>query len=418
MPPDAPLTRPYFSRPTLEQSYYDLHDPQYLTLPTMPYPLSAELDYIYQGTHATVRGVVQSARRETGQGVVLNPLLVAPAISVRVSPPAGVVPLSATTLPLNVTVHSSAKGPAEGTVALKLPEGWNAQPATGSFRTTRDNEDVTLHFDVDPHVVQAKPYSITATATCNGKQYTEGFTTIGYPGIRPYPLYTAAGYRATGVDVKTAPGLRVAYVMGTGDDVPQSLENIGIHVSQLSADDLATADLSGYDAIVLGIRTYAARPELRTFNGRLLAYVKSGGVVVTQYQTPEFDRNYGPYPLSVPGDAEKVVEESAKVTILKPEDPALTFPNRIGPQDFDGWVEERGHGFLRSYDPTHYTALTEVHDAGQDPQTGGLVYAHYGKGYYVYLAYAFFREMPEGVPGSFRIMANLLSLGKNPQLPH
>ena len=138
---------------------------------------------------------------------------------------------------------------------------------------------------------------------------------------------------------------------------------------------------------------------------------------ISQYQTAEYDRNYGPYPLSVPSDAEKVVEENAAVTITKPNDPLLQWPNKITPADFDGWVEERGHGFLRSYDP-HYTALTEVHDHGQDPQTGGLVYARYGSGYYVYTAFAFFRQLPEGVPGSYRLLANLLSLGKNPDLAH
>lgn len=417
VPDDAPVTAPYFSRPTLEQSYYDIHDNRYLTLPTVPYPLSASMTYSYNGVSVTAQQVVQTARRETGSGIVLNPLLVAPAISVRVSPPAGITPLTAKTLPLDVTVHSSVKGPAEGTVALKLPKGWVCDPAEATFSTTRDNEDVRLHFTVDPRGVQPKQYILSAVATHNGKQYTQGFTTIGWPGIRPYPLYAPAAYKTTGVDVKTAPGLRIGYVMGTGDDVPESLENLGIHVSLLSALDLANADLSGYDAIVLGIRTYAARPELRVLNNRLLDYVKQGGVVISQYQTAEYDRGYAPYPLSVPGDAEKVVEETAKVTLLKPEDPLFTWPNRIGAADFDGWVEERGHGFARNFDP-HYTALTEMHDAGQDPQTGGLVYAPYGKGYYVYMAYAFFRQMPEGVPGSYRIMANLLSLGKNPGLSH
>ncbi|WP_419805466.1 PIG-L family deacetylase [Terriglobus sp.] len=417
VPQDAPLTEPYFSRPSLEQSYYDIHNSRDLTLPTMPYPLTATMVYTYSGVAVSTQSVVQTARRETGLGIVLNPLLVAPAISVRVSPPAGIMPLSATTLPLDVTVHSSVKGPASGTVALKLPAGWAAQPATAPFSTTRDNEDVHLHFTVDPRGVQAKQYIISAVATANGKQYTQGFYTIGWPGIRPYPLYAPAAYKTTGVDVKTAPSLRVAYVMGTGDDVPRSLQNLGIHVTELSAGDLAGADLSGYDAIVLGIRTYAARPELRVLNNRLLDYVHNGGVVISQYQTAEYDRNYGPYPLSVPGDAEKVVEETGEVKITKPDDPVFNWPNKITLADFNGWVEERGHGFLRSYD-SHYVAPTEMHDAGQDPQTGGLVYAQYGKGYYVYLAFAFFREMPEGVPGSYRIMADLLSIGKNPNLPH
>ncbi len=417
IPADAPLTAPYFSRPSLEQSYYDLQTPADLTLPTMPYPLSASVSYTYMGTQNTLTDVVQTARREIGQGIVVNPLLIAPAISVRLAPRSGVVPLTAKTLPLDVTIHSSVKGPAQGNVTLVLPPGWTASPASATFLTSRDNEDKPLHFEVTPHGLEPKTYTITAAATCNGQTYTQGFASIGYPGIRPYPQYLPASDRLTGVDVSVLPGPRVAYIMGTGDEVPQALLDLGIHVTELSPANVATADLDGYDTIILGIRTYAARPELRTFNNRLLDFVKNGGVVITEYQTAEYDRNYGPYPISVPGDAEKVVEESSPVTLLKPDDPVLNYPNHITTADFDGWVEERGHGFPRSFDP-RYIALTETHDKGQDPQTGGLVYAPYGHGYYVYLAYAFFRQMPEGVPGSYRIMANLLSLRKNPNLSH
>jgi hypothetical protein len=205
--------------------------------------------------------------------------------------------------------------------------------------------------------------------------------------------------------------------MGTGEDVPQSLRDIGVRVTLLTPTDVAQSDLSAYDCIILGIRTYAARPELRTYNQRLIDYVNKGGVVVSEYQSPEYQSDYAPYPVTIDRAVEKVVEEDAKVTILKPQDPALTWPNKIIPADFDNWVEERGHGFPSSYD-SHYTELTEVHDVGQDPQKGGILYARSGKGYYVYLAYAFFREMPEGVPGSFRIMANLISMAKNPGLEH
>ena len=417
VPADAPLTAPYFSRSTLEQSYYDLQTSADLTLPTAPYPLSAQVSYTWQGTQNTLTAVVQTAHRETGQGIVVNPLLIAPTISVRLAPRAGIVPLTSRTLPLDVTVHSSVKGPAQGNLTLELPEGWTASPASATFQTSRDNEDKPLHFEVTPHGLQPKTYTVTAAATYNGQTYTQGFTTIGYPGIRPYPQYLPASDRLTGVDVAVSPGPRVAYIMGTGDDVPQALLDLGIHVTELTPSNVATADLGTYDTVILGIRTYAARPELRTFNNRLLDYVKNGGVVIAEYQTPEYDRNYGPYPISVPGDAEKVVEENSPVTLLKPDDPVLNYPNHITSADFDNWVEERGHGFPRTFDP-RYIALTETHDKGQDPQTGGLVYAPYGHGYYVYLAYAFFRQMPEGVPGSFRIMANLLSLRKNPGLSH
>lgn len=418
VPANAAPTQPYFSRPTVEQSYYDIHDSRFLTLPQEPYPLAAQVTYTFGGTHATLARVVQTTHRYNGLGTMGEPLLIAPAISVQVSPPSGILPLNATMLPLQVTVHSSVKGKTEGTLKLDLPSGWTSTPASANFHTQRDNEDVVLRFQVSTPGLQAKTYRIRAVADVAGKQYAEGFTTIGYPGVRPYPRYEPAAATVTGVDVKVAPGLRVGYVMGSGDDVPDALREIGVNATLLSDAELRNGDLSSYDYIVLGVRTYTARPVLRTANNRLLDYVRSGGVVITQYQSAEFDHDYGPYPLSVPGDqGHTVVEEDAKVTILKPADPLLTWPNKIGPADFDNWVEERGHGFPKSFDP-HYTAPTSVHDAGQDPQTGGLIYTQFGRGYYVYLAYAFFREMPEGVPGSFRIMANLLSIDKNPGLSH
>ena len=415
VPRTAELTKPYFSRPNLEQSYYDIKDPRYLNLPSRPYPLLATATVTYSDVAIKLSGVVQTVHRVNGEGPVLEPLLVAPAISIDVSPIAGIVPLTNASLELHVALHSSVKGPAKGTVRLDLPAGWKSSPEVADFATMREGEDQNLSFKVTPEHVQPKPYTITAVAEFNGEKFTQGFETVGYPGLRPYPHYRPATYKTTGVDVKTAPNLNIGYVMGTGDDVATSLEDIGIHPTMLSAGEIASADLSHYDAIILGIRAYAARPELKTFNNRLLDYVKNGGTVVVQYQTQEYDHNYGPYPLTLSGDPEKVVEEDNKVSILVPNDPVLNWPNKITAGDFDNWVEERGHGFMRQWD-SHYVALTEMHDAGQDPQKGGLLYARYGKGAYVYMSYAFFRQMPDGVPGSFRIMANLLSMAKNPGL--
>ncbi len=414
VPSSPEITKPYFSRPSLEQSYYNLDDPRYLGLPTTPYPLSAELHYKYKGVEATTAGVVQTIHRYVGPGPLPEPLLVAPAISVTVAPHAGVVPVTNASLHLQVMVHSSVKGPAKGTVHLDLPKGWHSKPESVPFSVASDGDEEAISFDVMPEAVKTQPYTITAVAEYAGQQYKQGFVTTGYPGIRPYPSYREASYRTTGVDLKIAPGLKVAYVNGTGDEVASSLQDLGINVTFLSPQDITTGDLSSYDAIVLGIRSYAARAELKTANNRLLEYVKNGGTMIVQYQTPEYDHNYGPYPLSISGDPEKVVEEDNKVT-LAANDPVLSWPNKITTADFDGWVEERGHGFARTWDPK-YASPTEMHDVDQDPQKGGLLYASYGKGTYVYLSFAFFREMPDGVPGSFRIMANLLSIGKNPEL--
>jgi len=415
VPRDAELTKPYFSRPNLEQSFYDIDDLRFLNLPNRPYPLLAEATVAYHGVNINLSGVVQTIHRINGEGPVLEPLLVAPAISLTVSPLAGIVPLMSTTFELHVTLHSSVKGPAKGQVHLDLPKGWTSTPAVADFATAREGEDQNLIFRVQPESVQPKPYTITAVAEYNGEKYTQGFETVGYTGLRPYPYYRPATYRTSGVDVKIAPNLKIGYIMGTGDDVATSFENLGIHPTFLSAQDIATGDLSQFDAIVLGIRAYAARPELKTFNHRLLDYAKAGGTVIVQYQTQEYDHNYGPYPFALSGDPEKVVEEDSKVRFLAPRDPVFNWPNKITEADFDNWVEERGHGFMHTWDP-RYIALTEMHDVDQDPQKGGLLYTRYGKGAYVYMAYAFFRQMPDGVPGSFRIMANLLSMAKNPSL--
>jgi hypothetical protein len=227
-------------------------------------------------------------------------------------------------------------------------------------------------------------------------------------------LYKAATHKTSGVDVKVAPGLRLGYVTGSGDDVPASLEHLGVKVSFLASADIASGDLSKYDAILLGVRTYAAREDLKTYNNRILDYVKNGGVVIVQYNTPEFDHNFGPYPYTMTSNPEEVTDEASKVEILDPSNPVFQWPNKISEKDFSGWVEERGSKWMKSWDP-QYEALLETHDEGQAPQKGGFLYAKYGKGLYIYNAYAFYRQLPEGVPGAYRIFANVISLPKNPQ---
>lgn len=413
VPANAVYTRPYFTRPNTEQAYYDIKDPKSLNLPTTPYPLTADLEAVYQGEPISLSQVVQTITRETGAGLVLQPLIVGPAISVTMTPKAGIVPLTGTTFNLKVNVHNNVKGDAKGTLKLDVPQGWTTKPAQANFSLAKDGEEQHVSFLVTPGKLEAKPYNITAVAEYNGQKYTEGYDMTGYRGLRPYPVYDAASFRAHGVDVKVAKGLKVGYVTGTGDEVPESLQDLGIQVQFLSPQDIASGDLSQYDCIVLGVRAYAARPDLITYNGRMLQYVQNGGVVFVQYNSAQYDHNYGPYPYTLTNDPEKVVDETAKVAILDPGNPLMTWPNKITSTDFDGWVEERGHSFMRTWD-ANYQALTEVHDPDQDPQKGGLLYAKYGKGVYIYAAYALYRQLPEGVPGAFRLFANVLSLAHNP----
>jgi len=210
------------------------------------------------------------------------------------------------------------------------------------------------------------------------------------------------------VDVKLTPGLRIGYIMGTGDLVPDAIEALGDLPHVLTPAELTSGDLSGWNVLVIGIRAYSARPELAAAQPRLDAFVRNGGTLIVQYQTGNFP---APLRLSMGRTAERVVDEAAPVKLLEPTNPLLITPNAITTADFDGWVEERGHSFLDSWDKG-YTPLTETADPGQDPQRGGLLVAHPGKGTYIYVSYALYRQLPELVPGAYRILANLLSAGK------
>lgn len=414
VPEDAALTRPYFSRPNEEQPYYDLNDSRYRNQSYPPYPLFATARVTYQGTEVVMRKLVQTHTRIEGIGLIDNPLIVGPAISLSVSPAAGAIPLEAKSFDFSCTLHSNVKGPAKGTIRLHLPEGWTASPEEYPFTFAEDGENETISFQVTPRSVKTQSYQIKATAQLNGKTYEEGYHLAGYPGVRPYPYYRPATYTLAGVNVKIAPNMRIGFLPGTGDDVPRALQDLGLPVQVLSSADLETGNLSGFDAIVLGVRAYAVRPDLRAANSRLLNYVKNGGTLIVQYNVQNFDRNYGPYPFSVGSNPEKVVDEFSAVRFPNPDDPALSWPNKITASDFAGWQEERGHGFMKNWDP-QYKSLVETHDPEQDPQAGGLLLARYGKGFYVYDAFALYRQLPAGVPGAYRILANLVSLSKNPE---
>jgi LmbE family N-acetylglucosaminyl deacetylase len=420
IPDSAQATRPYFTRPNEQQHYYDLLDERYVTQPLPPYPVTAWVEFNYGGAVVRAGQSVQTVTRQNGFGTVLNPLIVVPAVSVRIAPKAGITRLDSKSFAVSALIHTEVESGAKGTIHLELPPGWRSEPAVAPFEMQRAGQEQNIAFQVFPNQLEQKTYSVTAVAEFNGRQYREGYTTVGYPGLRPYNLYALATYRTAGVDCKIAPGLHVGYVTGTGDDVPQSLASIGVKTDFVSLDDLVLGDLQKFDTIVLGVRAYAARPELTTHNQRLLDYVKNGGVLIVQYNTTgQADRDFvlGPYPYRLPSGsgAAGVMDETSPIAFLDPKSPVLTWPNQIGQQDFTGWFEERGHGFLSSFDK-HYEAPLETHDPEQDPQKGGLVYTRYGRGVYVYVAFALYRQLPEGVPGAYRLFANLLSLPRNPAM--
>jgi LmbE family N-acetylglucosaminyl deacetylase len=410
---NAESTAPFFTRPNTEQPFYDIANPQWRERSFAPYPLDAWAEFTFDGLPIRLGEVVQTLQRVAGPGGFYEPLVVTPAIGVSVAPQARILPLDGSALPVRVTVHTQAA--ADGTVTLKLPNGWRCDPAQAEFHRKAAGDSDPILFSVTPAAAQTGAYSIQAVAQSTGHTYLSGWHSVGYPGLRPYNQYAPATLQTRKIDVKLAPGLRIGYVMGPGDLVPEALEGMSIVPHLLSSADLISGDLSAWNVIVIGIRAYAVRPELAKVQPRLEEWVRNGGTLVVQYQSSTFP---APLPLSMGGNRlpERVVDEQSPVKLLDPSNAMLNFPNKITPADFDDWVEERGHSFLDSWDPG-YTALTETADPGQDPQRGGLIITHPGKGTYIYVAYALYRQLPELVPGSYRILANLLSAGKVTSAP-
>jgi LmbE family N-acetylglucosaminyl deacetylase len=404
---NAEPTAPFFTRPSIEQPYYDVARPEWRERSFAPYPLAAWAELAFDGVPIRLGQVVQTLARVPGPGGIYEPLVVTPAIGVRIAPEARILPLDGSALPVRVTVHTEAA--AEGTLKLRLPAGWRSDPEEAKFHKEGAGDSEPVLFSVTPNSVEAGAYSLQAVVQSRGRTYETGWQSVGYPGLRPYNVYKPAQLKTRKVDVKLAPGLRVGYVMGTGDLVPEAIEGLGAAPHLLTAPELASSDLSAWNVIVLGIRAYSARPELATVQPRLEEFVRQGGTLIVQYQSGPFP---APLPVTMGRMPERVVDEQAPVKLLDSANPLLTSPNTITAADFAGWVEERGHGFPDRWD-AGYTPLTETADAGQDPQRGGLLITHPGKGTYIYVAYALYRQLPELVPGAYRLLANLLSAGRS-----
>lgn len=409
VPADAPLTRPAWRRASIRESQYEILDAKQLGQPLPSSPLVAEVDLEVKGVPFTISRPVEVRVRDGEFGAASYPLAIAPAISVRFTGEHGVVRSGQRQYRAVVELRSNVKGPAQGKLRLEAPPGWRCEPESHAFHFAAENEEARVDFVVHlPENLPPAQHELRAVAEHQGRKYREGFRTITARDLGRCNFYQDAVHRLSGVDVALPTDLKLAYVMGSGDDVPRGLEMLGARPTLLSDADLASADLSDYDAVLVGVRAYAVRPALVAHNQRLLDYAALGGAVIVQYQTPEFDHNFGPFPYSM-GSAEEVSEESAAVTLLDPAHLLFREPNRITTADFDGWLEQRGSKFWATWDD-RYQPLLEAHDEHQAPQRGGLLFARHGRGAYVYAAYAFYRQLPCGVPGAYRLMANLVSL--------
>ena len=356
---------------------------------------------------------------DQARGEVRRPVTVVPRIDVKLDPATELWPLnSAAPHRFTVTLTHGARDTTAGTVSLRLPRGW--PPATAQrFRFTRENERESFAFDVKPPAkLQAGSAVIHAVARdTGGVEYELGVFTVDYPHIRPRS-YT----KPARADLQVAPlalprASRIGYVRGAADRVPEALGGVDVAVTLLTPGLLERGNLDRFDAIVVGPRAYEIDPALVENNRRLLQYARRGGLVIVQYQQHQFfNGGFAPYPMKVGGtnppvSHDRVVDENAPVRLLAPTHPALRSPNRLGPGDWKGWVQERGLYFARSWD-RRYRPILETHDPGEAQLSGGLLIATVGKGTYVYTGLSFFRQLPAGVPGAFRLFANLLALGR------
>lgn len=307
-----------------------------------------------------------------------------------------------------VTVDSNSQKEQKGVAKLNIPNDWQVTPKEIPFTLPPGGRATAVFSVAIPENAPVGEYKISASATSADRTYTEEMQVISYPHIQTHRLYRPAETKVQVADVKVAP-VKVGYVMGSGDLVPQAIERLGIPVKLLDEQALTTGDLNAFDVIVVGIRASQIRPDFVANNRRLLDWVNQGGTLIVQYQRPDYVQNgVAPFPATM---FTRTTDENAKVTILEPKHPAFTFPNVITEADWNGWVQERSLYDFTTFD-AKYTPLLESHDAGETPHNGGELYARIGRGHYVYTSYAWFRQLPAGVPGAYRLFANLLSLPK------
>jgi LmbE family N-acetylglucosaminyl deacetylase len=425
VPKNAAFTRPYWHRDDPEtESVNRIDNEKYATLPFPPPVLRARVEYsiVAAGTTGGVAGKVAGkngigstavARFVDDDGATrARPVAVVPAFSVALEPGTQVISThNGANSTVVVGVTSNLNREMRGALRLELPAGWRSEPGEMAVRLTRRREKQDFQFKVFPAGLQEGRAKARAVLEVDGEKYSEGYTLVTREDLGSFYYYQPAVQRVSIVDVQAPHDLKIGYIMGAGDDIPTVLTQVGMDVTLIPADNLASENLSQYATIVLGIRAYDTQKDVAANNKKLLDFVSAGGTLVVQYNAAVGEFNAGhftPYPAEL--SRARVSVEEAPVDVLAPKDGVFHYPNEITARDFDGWVQERGLYFMDKWDE-HFTPLLSCHDPGEDAQKGGLLRAQYGKGTYIYVAYAFFRQLPAGVPGAVRLYVNLLSAG-------
>ena len=424
VPADAAPTIPYFLRKPLQGALYDWSEAAATVRgePFEPPPLVARASFRLGGVLVTLDKEVVSRVRDQALGEIRRPLRIVPPVEVVIAEDLLVWPLPAPSAKtgkagsartLRVELVSHAQKPVAGNLEATLPAPWKPiAPIPFSLAHAGEQEALEVRLDLSPGLAPGTYRLALAAAIEGGGRVELAVPLIEYPHIRPTPMPRRAAVEIRALDVAFPRLARVGYVRGTADRVPEALTQVGMPISVLTPADLAEGNLDRYDAIVIGSRAYESEPALAAANPRLLDYARRGGLLIVQYQQyPFVDGGFAPYKLEIARPHDRVTDETAPVRLLDPASPVFTTPNRIGPADWEGWVQERGLYFAHTWDPA-YTPLLALTDPGEPEQQGGLLIAKLGQGTYVYSGLAFFRQLPAGVPGGYRLFANLLGLAR------
>jgi len=407
IPEDTPYSQPYWLRKPGTLGAFAVDDQQLIGLaenpPALPVEIalqvnSQELRYLVDTKYRTVDPVAGELRRRL---VIAPPVFVNMANSVLIFPTNEAKPVS---------VHVTAStGPVKGELKLAVPHGWEVHPSSLPIDLKAANSEMVATFTVTPPA-QDDEGTLRAIVLVDGREYSFERVRISYPHIGVQTLMPPAEVKVVRADIRKKAD-RIGYIPGAGDDVPESLRQIGYSVKILSEPDITAENLAQFSAVVLGVRAYNTQERISNWLPELFAYVKNGGVAIAQYNTLADLKaeQLGPYPLEISRD--RVTDENAAVRILAPNHPLMNSPNKITPNDFEGWVQERGLYFPKKWDAA-WTAILSCNDPKEKPLDGGLLVAKLDKGFFVYTSYSWFRQLPAGVAGAYRLFANMLSLGK------
>lgn len=407
LPAGTPPSTPYWLREPGTEGVFRVDDSALIGRPENPPVFPVEHHLEIGGQSFTFLDRAVEIIDDPVRGEIRRPLQVISPVSLQFPQDLELfAPGSQRTVAVEVT---AARGDLEGALLLATPDGWTASPASQNFKLAQAGARTRLLFTVTAPASTGSA-QLGAVARVAGQTFLTGRVDLRYEHIPSQLLQPRAQARVVSLDLAVR-ARSVGYLPGAGDLVAEGLVRMGCQVTTLGAGDLTAERLAGFDAIVLGVRALNTRPELVPLLPALFAYAERGGTVVMQYNTTAdlLTDRLAPYPLKISRD--RVTDESAPVTLLAPNHPALTTPNRITSADFDGWVQERGLYFPNEWDP-RFTPLLASADAGEPPRQGSLLVARHGQGHFVYTGLSFFRELPAGVPGAYRLFANLVSLSR------